>query len=294
MAKKKFYIIFRSGELWCHGGFFSNLLHVISHLIIAEKKGLIPVVDMKNYPTPYNEKIPVRGSQNSWDYYFQPVSPYTLDEVYKSDAYVMCDGVYQDWMFSVLNSGHFEAVTDIINRYIHIHSDIWNMIVQAIKQIEPWSGHILGVHFRGWSMAVAPNHPMPPSFDQIKFYIYYLLAIYPIKKIFLSTEQSEYVDKLKEEFGDMLMYNANYFRTPQNVNAYTMNPAPRELHFYRLGLNVLLDAVLLSRADYLLAGGHPGFGNLAMGSNVSLFAQIMNNKHFKDMVLIRNGIVPPK
>ena len=38
------------------GGFFSNLLYVLTNLDYAHKNKLIPIVDMENFPTMYNEK----------------------------------------------------------------------------------------------------------------------------------------------------------------------------------------------------------------------------------------------
>jgi hypothetical protein len=79
------------------------------------------------------------------------------------------------------------------------------------------------------------------------------------------------------------------FRT-YDVNAYYIRPYPRPLHMYHLGLDVLKDALLLTRADYLLAGGANG---LAVGSNVSLMAQVWNAGAYKHVELVDNGINPP-
>ena len=56
----------------------------MNHLLIAQRHNFIPVVDMENYPTIYNEKKKINGTKNAWEYYFEPVSKYSLNEVYKS------------------------------------------------------------------------------------------------------------------------------------------------------------------------------------------------------------------
>ena len=76
---KKFYVIKRTPG----GGFFSNLLYVIVNLKLAEKKKFIPVVDMCNFPTNYNQKKNMNNEKNIWNLFFQPVSKYNLNEVYK-------------------------------------------------------------------------------------------------------------------------------------------------------------------------------------------------------------------
>ena len=57
---------------------------MLNHLLIADRLHMTPVVDMKNFSNLYNEKKKINGTLNSWLYYFEPVSKYTLDEVYKS------------------------------------------------------------------------------------------------------------------------------------------------------------------------------------------------------------------
>ena len=76
---KFFYIIRRTPG----AGFFSNLNFVISNLLICHQLNMIPIVDMENYPTLYNCKIKINNSRNSWNYFFESVSKYSLEEVYK-------------------------------------------------------------------------------------------------------------------------------------------------------------------------------------------------------------------
>ena len=85
---KRFYLIQRS----IGGGMFSNLNYVIHHIKIAQDLNCIPIIDMKNFPTKYNEKYKIHNSLNSWDYYFYPINRYKLDEVYKSKFVIITDG----------------------------------------------------------------------------------------------------------------------------------------------------------------------------------------------------------
>ena len=50
---KIFYVIQRSPGV----GLFSNLSFVLNHLKLAKSLGAIPIADMENFPTIYNEKI---------------------------------------------------------------------------------------------------------------------------------------------------------------------------------------------------------------------------------------------
>ena len=93
---KVFYIIRR----YPGTGLFSNLAYVINHIQIANRMGFVPIVDMKNYPTVYNEKKKIFGTYNSWEYYFEKLNNFDLDEVYKSKNIIMTDNkFYRDKEF---------------------------------------------------------------------------------------------------------------------------------------------------------------------------------------------------
>ena len=118
--KKFFYVIQRSPG----GGMFSNLNYVVHHLLIAEKFGLIPIVDMSNYYTLYNEKKSINGINNSWEYYFEPISKYSLTEIYKSKNVIITDGRTRENIFfdgfENLNSEHRK----VFDRYIKIKKNL--------------------------------------------------------------------------------------------------------------------------------------------------------------------------
>ena len=49
--KKRFYVIRRTPG----AGLFSNVIYVLNHISIAKKHGFIPIVDMDNFRSIYNE-----------------------------------------------------------------------------------------------------------------------------------------------------------------------------------------------------------------------------------------------
>ena len=50
---------------------FSNVNFIINHLLIAEKLNFVPIIDMQNFSTFYNENKQINKSYNAWDYYFK-------------------------------------------------------------------------------------------------------------------------------------------------------------------------------------------------------------------------------
>lgn len=274
---KYFYVIFRKAS----GGFFSNLFHVLGHIKIAEDFGFIPVVDMENFPVFYNEDGEIHGTTNSWEYYFDQTCAYQLPEIYKSKKVIFCCGEYQ---FDI--HGH-DTFLQIYSKYIkpkkHITDD-----VEKYRTEHFGNQSVLGIHFRGQEMNTTPDHPIGPTVDQVLRTTEHMLTTHAIDKIFVVTEDHGYLDALVNAFGEKAIFK-NSFRTYGN-NAYKIRPYPRHNHMYLLGRDILQEALLLSSCDYLLASGVNG---LASGSNVSQFAQMVNNKRYKHVETIFNGASPP-
>ena len=81
----KFYVIKRNYNF---NGIFSNLIFVIDHIKYAKQNKMIPVVDMENFVTVYNEKNKINNSFNAWNYYFKKISKYKLNEFIKVKMFI--------------------------------------------------------------------------------------------------------------------------------------------------------------------------------------------------------------
>ena len=63
---KIFYVIKRTPGT----GMFSNITFILNHLKICKKYHFIPIIDMENFSTIYNESIKFKNNFNAWNYYF--------------------------------------------------------------------------------------------------------------------------------------------------------------------------------------------------------------------------------
>ena len=86
---KKFYVI----RINFGGGIFSILLYVLHQIKIAESINAIPVIDMENFLTKYNQLNKIKKTSNSWLYYFNKFSKYDLEEIYESKFVIISTGV---------------------------------------------------------------------------------------------------------------------------------------------------------------------------------------------------------
>jgi uncharacterized protein YifE (UPF0438 family) len=265
--EKKFYIIWRD---YYGAGFFSNYAFVIGHLMVAKEKKLIPIIDFENFKTIYNEKNPVNGTENAWNYYFESLNDYQLNEVYQSQNVFFCDGNFP--------KGYSYNLTEIkgaytISKEIKLNKIVKNFIQNSIKIDSSY----LGIHFRGKEQNLASYHSFGPSYDQIVSNAKILLDKYNLYKIFIVTEDVKAIEVLEKHFPGSVFFTDS-FRLRKG-NSYKEIEA-RDNHRYQLGLEILRDASLLSQCK----------GILFSDSNVNEYARLINDHQYKFECEIRNGV----
>ena len=258
---KKFYIIRRTPG----AGFFSNLTYILGHLEIAEKYKFVPVIDMANYPTIYNEKKILKKTYNSWEYYFKKVSKFSLNEVYKSKNVIFTSNFFEEHMPTDMSlKSEFRR---LIKKYIHIDLEITNKVKSFKKKYFKDSDKILGVHFRGTTYKTARGHAFPFTKKMMKENIDNLIRKFKYNKIFLVTEEKKYLDYLIKHYGKKLIF-CNVYRS-NVLDAF--RHYPRINHRYKLGKEILIETLLLSKCD----------GLTFVKSNVSSAAIAFSKKKLK-------------
>ena len=114
-------------------GFFSSVVHVLQGIIYAEKHNLTPVVDMENYwVAELSSTKKINDTYNAWCYFFEQISNYSLQEVYKSRNVILSAGsriLGADHWFSdrklhyLSESDHLRTISGIINKYIRLNKN---------------------------------------------------------------------------------------------------------------------------------------------------------------------------
>jgi hypothetical protein len=263
--KKVFYIIKR--DRW--HGMFSNIHFIILHMIYAKKKKYIPIVDMKYYPTIYNEKNKIKNTFNSWEYYFKQIKNIKLDIVYKSNNFIL--------------SKEKNINTKIIGKknYKNYRSVLFNLkfdnsILKEARKFQKKyfkNKKILGVHFRGSDQKNAASHPFPPTIKQMMKLSKEIFLEKNFDLIFLVTEEAKYYRIFKKYFKDKLISYKNY-RSNNIFYDY-----PRKNHRYLLGYEIIINMLLLSNVNFLVHSD----------SNVSAMSRHYRQKKI-DEIIIYNGL----
>lgn len=291
----KYYVI-RRPELGA--GFFSNYWWVMGHVVFANKLGYIPVVDMKNYRTLYSEDVPIDGELNAWNYYFEDVGGISIDDVYASNKFVLSEerplnkygNKYCDSVYRFPTKDTIKFYYPIVKKYMRIKKPLVEKFEKSWEKSVTKEDKVLGIHVRGTDMRNNLGHPVPA---EISRYIEKTKIIISenreITKIFLASDEEDTITTFITELSEYpvhIFYN-NAFRGGNEEIAgkkigihETKVVEARNLHKYRLGLEVLNDAYFLMKSDFLLCGY----------SNITNVAIIWNNDNYKDVFCISDGV----
>ena len=264
---KIFYVIRRSPGT----GLFSNLIYVLNHLEISNKHNFVPVVDMENYPTIYNERKTINGTKNSWLYYFKQVSKYSLDEVYKSKNVIVTKNRFYDvFSHKIYKKKNLLKLSNkvIIKKNIRLKANIF------LKKKEFNKYKTLGIHYRGTSYKDSANHPFPPTYNQLVKKIDKLLLQNNYKKIFFSTEDKGMFDQITKKYKNKIIFYNSY----RSIKDDSFKKYSREKHRYKLGEEILIESLILSKCHTFLF----------VETNVSAFVRFLKIKN-QILIPFKNG-----
>lgn len=274
---KTFYVLSR--PIHTRDGVFSFLFAFLEQLDYVESHGCIPVVDMQSFKSQYLEEDKV-GVENAWDYYFQPLSEYSLTEVYESKNVILG---YDDPCYKNDYEKRYDIkrMSELYRKYIRYNSKTIAAIQEERDRLIDKTRKTLGVLYRGSDMSALKlkNHPIQPTVDEMCLLIHKYMEEWGCEQIFLSTEDEEAAARFKEEFGDSL--NCTSQRRFGNTGHNWLAEISFDRHNdrYLRGLEYLTTIELLSGCDCLLAGICAG----------SVCAHIMNNGKYEHIIMVDKG-----
>jgi hypothetical protein len=251
-------------------GLFSLLSSILCWLNFADRHGFIPVIDLKNFKTVYNEDSPVNENENSFNYYFELNNGYSLESVYASKNVIFTlNGYPKGYSYSITN------VPDLIQTWKK-HIQIKPYIARLVDNVERnFTGKTVGIHFRGQEMRTAAGHWFPPTKKQMFHAIDRMVDRCGFEKMYVVTEDQRLLESIISKYGSSVHYSDHYRTT--GSNAYSQYP--RQNHKYLLGLEVLVDMLVLSRCQ----------GLVHCTSNVAEMAKFLNEEQYCCSIKINNG-----
>lgn len=250
-----YYIIFIKNK---GHGFFSNFYHVLFHISIANFYNWVPVIDMQNFPTLYNEREKIFSTKNAWEYYFNQKKK--LSNInFKKDKVIFSDGDFNIKFFKDHYYGNEEYFYNLYKKNITIKKNIIDH-VKTFKKKYFKNHQVIGVHWRGTDITTAKyknsksilyQYRKKITIDDFSKKIDRIIKKKKNFKIFLSTDEEDYLKQFKNLYGSKVIFT-NSYRSKTSASIHLGSKYNRTLHRYKLGFEVLVDSLLLSDTDLII------------------------------------------
>ena len=285
-------------------GFFSLVFQAVGQAHLAAQAGATPVVYFNRH-CPYWSDAGCHGARNVWDYFFEPLSPLTAEEILQRPASVLEN--FTPAEFETLCAGtritpttRYPAVVEykspigicferkfvhgLLEKYAILKPHVLEKVDEFCR-IHFTSPHILGVHYRGiekahgqvkdWVVSRQVTDLKDHFFTEIRR----RFARRPGAQIFIATDSAQFLDDARNEFGDAVISRdaTRLARDEEAVGLHFSDKAKSVGHL--LGEEVLLDALILARTNFLVHGV----------SNVSNAALFFNPRLAHFDVEVRRG-----
>ncbi len=292
-----------------NAGFFAYLNFAINQLIYAEQYGLRPVVYFGHLSgNGANAFYDADRGENMWDYYFEPVAGLTYADIVARIA-DPDDPLTRDDLITLSTEELWRIHTcELASVYVYPHGihleryadrggdAMWyseqrkraNRIVQKYVRIKPnivakvdaferdyfMGNRVIGVHLRGTDKGTAPLPPVLMRIIKPREYFPYIDEYTQQNgpcKIFVATDQTQFLDQMKARYGDRIISRETI------RGCGLLNPFHSKGDGYLKGEEVLIDCLLLSRTHYLLKCTS-AVGEFAMYFNPDLKVDDLNER----------------
>jgi len=260
-------------------GLFTLVTVVLNFIKIALEQKTLPIVNFdKNVSYYFYDP---NSGENIWSYYFEPIfepgfedlgnylknKHIKVQSLKKIDSKEKFDRFFEKkksesapWYTQPLPIKHYwvgETPEDptkwmqekralgrqYVQKYIRVKKHIWSIIDDFYEKY--FEGYfMLGVHIRGTDFGYADPISTKKYFAAIRS----IMQKHTNKniRIFLATDQKQFVESFQKEFGDLLLTYDAIRSSDERAPFHLTNVSP-----YKKGEDVLVDALLLSKCDFL-------------------------------------------
>ena len=239
-------------------GLMALLLYVMQHIGYAERNNYIPVVDFKNYEVQYT----IQKGEDAWKVFFEQISNYTLNEVYKSKNVILSGlnvsyETYPCLREKSFNKEDLQEVHKLIKKYIKFSDAALAKYKNELSNINP--KEMIGLYLRGTDYTKlkptgeAAQPTVEEAIERAKQYMEN-----NDKKVFLVTEDEEVYKKVVLNLEDKVVtvsfdrYIKNYSAKNFLAKDSCIEQLAKDAH--TRGMNYLVKIMLLSQCSCIVGG----------------------------------------
>ena len=246
-------------------GLFSYFITILGGIAYAQRKGYIPVVDMKNYLNSYLYDYEI-GRVNSWEYFFEQPDSLTLEEALSCRKYILSRDCAifprpaQSAKFFYGEDGKLDYWRKVCRKYIHFTQPVLDGVEREMQKF--CGKRVLGVSVRGTDyVALRPHgHPVQPTIEQAVSKTREVMNTGEYDAVYLATEDKHILSEFRQAFGEKLMLpECDYIDFDASDNRYvTTYFTERKNDKYLRGLEYLVSKLLLTKCNGLITSKTSG------------------------------------
>lgn len=272
----------------------ANYFYVLSHLCYARERGWTPVVDQLNYPVYNSQSMPINGSENAWEYFWEQPGDVTLEEAYRSRHAVLSK---RSWFWEWDMGYAVEHYTDAETVAFYAELAGMTSLNEATRaHVERQRAHflpegekVLGVNVRtgGYARQSAEHgkgHPIQPELDELISITNEKMTEWGMDRVFLACETEHAIASFKEAFGEKLIA---YPRQRAELGTEYLPDREKSIYLpdrsYQTALDYLTEMEILSACNGLIGSVTSGF-RYAIVRNANRFehVEVIDRRKFED------------
>ena len=274
-----------------NAGFFAVFRRMLSGLYYADEIGATPYISYSN-DFLYAEKSIINGTNEPFEYYFQPLNNVTKEGVNHANAVIRFESKHIR-LAEVLNGSrqliytakdeYLDAMAVVLKKYIHLNKEMDEYVNRGISELG-LTDSTVAVHCRGTDYNIgSKEHPIIVTPEDYFTILDEWIVNGCFNHIFLATDDQNCLDKFITHYGNCLSYYKDVERAKGNEGVH-FSQSNRVNHKYRLGAEVIRDVYTMAYCKGLLAGM----------SEVSICTRIIKraqNSSFEKELILNKGIV---
>lgn len=270
-------------------GIFGYINNILPHIAYAVSRGYVPVIDMKNYHSIYQE-----NKENAWETFFEQPCGIGLDDI-RNGRVIYSPNIYW-WRWQpdscpLMSDDSIKMWGRLYQKYVRYNDKAREYLSNEVSEVLKVSNRTLGALYRGTDYAKghAVGHPIQPSKKVFADKVQEIMQKYHYEYVYLASDEKEIVEYMDDRFpGKVLINKRVYYDEATNVDYSNYNNDHigvsgavfnRENNKYLIGMEYISSMNLVAKCDSFVAG--------ACGGTTAVL--VINNLKFREKYIFNLG-----
>lgn len=238
-------------------GFFALINDILKRLYCADRLGFEPYVSISKKNLYYSSNMD-SSTQNMFEYFFMPICPGGINAV--KTSYNLIYSMEKDVELLEREVSGYELTAEklkllsaIWKKYFILNETTKKMLESDLQILNKYE-KVLGIHIRGTDYKKnLRRHPIAVTLDEYLEALKKAVEEGEYEAIFCATDEKKALLKLKELYGDKVVYFEDTLRSIDG-NPIHKGKGHRKNQGYFLGYEVLRDMYTLAKCNALVGG----------------------------------------